>query len=108
MLAEITASIGEPAVATGIDFNGWSWYYPRNSAVLLSLYTDLIELKDAEGGVLAQARWIAIEWNRDHDQPNRLLYGTIPYMIKGAFELSANLTGLEVFLSGILEWIFYL
>ena len=107
MLSEIKATLGEPVAATGIDFNGWSWYYPRNSAVLLSLYTDLIELKDSEGRVLAQARWFAIEWNRDDDQPDRLLYGTVPYTIQGAFELSANLTGLEQFLSGILEWVFY-
>jgi hypothetical protein len=107
ILTEITATLGEPATAIGIDFNGWSWYYPRNSYVLLSLYPELIELKDTEGRVLAQARWFAIEWNRDDDQPDRLLYGAVPYTIQGAFKLSANLSGLEEFISGILEWHFY-
>lgn len=106
ILSEITSNLGEPAAATGIDFNGWNWYYPRDSAVLLSLYPDLIELKDTDGRMLAQARWIAIEWNRDDDQPDRLLYGTVPYTIQGAFELSANLTGFKELLSGILECIF--
>lgn len=104
MLSEITGTLGEPVAATGIDFNGWDWYYPRPSrAVLLCLYPGLIELKDMEGRILAQVRWIAIEWNRDDDQPDRLLYGMVPYTIQGAFKLSADLAGLEKFLSGILE-----
>lgn len=107
MLAEITSTMGEPAAATGIDFNSWGWDYPRNSYVLLCLYPGLIELRDKEGRMLAQARWIAIEWNRDDDQHDRLLYGTVPYVIKGAFELSADLTDLEEFLTGILEQIFH-
>jgi hypothetical protein len=47
-----------------------------------------------------------IKENRDDDQPDRMLFGTVPYTIKGVFELSANLAGLEELLSGILEWIF--
>jgi hypothetical protein len=107
VLSEITTTLGEPIAATGIDIDSWDWYsHSLNSAVLLALYPDLIELKDTDGRMLTQARWFAIEWNRDDDQPDRLLYGTVPYTIQGAFELTANLKGFEEFLSGILEWIF--
>ena len=66
-----------------------------DGTVLALVFVTPIELKSSNGTILAQAKWVAIQWGRDNGQPNRLIYGSIPYMIEGGFVMQGNITSLQ-------------
>jgi hypothetical protein len=54
-----------------------------------------MELRSVDGKLVGQAKWVGIQWDRSDGQSNRLIYGEIPYTIKGGFEIGGDLTNLQ-------------
>jgi len=77
---------------------------PKNNLVgewLTATYRNSIDLKGINGKVLAQAKWIGIQWNRSTDKPDRLVYGYITYRpgevtykVEGGYFLKSDITTL--------------
>jgi hypothetical protein len=92
-LSDPLVNLGEPTAVNDMNFNN-SWYFSVDGTVLVSVYPHLVDLQNAGGKTLAQARWVAIQWGRSEGKPNRLIYGTVPYVTQGGFEINGDITNL--------------
>lgn len=68
---------------------------PVDGILLTLTYPNLQELRNTEGELLDQAKWVGLEWARSEGKPNRLFYGTKPYDIEGIYQLNGAMTHLE-------------
>ncbi len=67
---------------------------PEGSIVVTVVYAYPIELKSGDGAILAEAKWVGIQWGRSGGEPNRVLYGNGVLNIKGGFYLNGDITQL--------------
>jgi hypothetical protein len=67
----------------------------RDGKLMILCYPGLQELRNADGKLLALAKWIGLQWDRSEGKPARLVYGTEPYKGEGIYELTGNMTYLE-------------
>jgi hypothetical protein len=49
-----------------------------------------VNLCNSTGTVLAQAKWVGIQWDRSNGQPNRVVYGSTAYIVAGSFEITGD------------------
>lgn len=101
LIAELMGRLGEPVTATDFNISVETWSIRPDNHILIALYPKPMELRNTEGILLAQANWVAIQWDRLDGLPNRMIYGTVPYETQGAFKLSTDITSLEELVSGI-------
>jgi hypothetical protein len=59
------------------------------------VYPRPVNLTDRKGEVLAQAKWIGIQWGLSGKQPDRLYYGNKGGMVLGGFTINGDLSCLE-------------
>jgi hypothetical protein len=62
--------------------------------ILMVSFTYPVELHDTTGALIANARWVGIQWDRNDGKPNRLIYGSIPYIIDGSYIIEGNINNL--------------
>ena len=103
LIATIMERLGEPVTATDFAVTHGTWSIRPDNHTVIALYTRPMELRNTEGRVLAEAKWIAIEWDRVDSLPDRLIYGTIPFETEGAFEITGNITDFEEMVSSIVD-----
>ena len=67
----------------------WSNAIPQSSDghLLTTVFPRLVNLYNSAGTVLAQAKWVGIQWNRSNGKPSRVVYGSTAYTIDGSFEI---------------------
>ena len=63
----------------------------EDGIMLVTAFTFPVELYSSDGSLLAEARWVGIQWDRDEDKPNRLLYGGSPYEVEGAVSIDGDM-----------------
>lgn len=95
-LFDLLGKLGEPIETSDLNINNSVGWYGFDSISLIVVYPRSIELKNNDGDVLAQAKWISIQWDRSDGSPNRLFYGDVPYTIKVGFELIGDITNLQL------------
>ncbi len=71
--------------------------------ILVAAFTFPVELHGRDGSLLAEAKWVGIQWNRDENKPDRLLYGSSPYEIEGAFSIEGDISPLVQILQPIIQ-----
>ena len=103
LIAAIMERLGEPVTATDFAVTHRTWSIRPDNHTVIAIYTRPMELRNTDGRVLAEAKWIAIEWDRVDGLPDRLIYGTIPFETEGAFEITGNITDFEEMVSSIVD-----
>jgi hypothetical protein len=68
---------------------------PEGSIIVTVAYAYPVELKNIDGALLAEAKWVGIQWGRPSGEPNRVLYGNGVLECKGGFILKGDVTRLE-------------
>jgi hypothetical protein len=103
LIAAIMERLGEPVTATDFAVTHRTWSIRPDNHTVIAIYTRPMELRNTDGRVLAEAKWIAIEWDRVDGLPDRLIYGTIPFETEGAFEITSDITDFEEMVSSIVD-----
>lgn len=103
-LESLFNTLGEPLPLDQLPDNYRSYLYglgenKPDGALLGLIYPGNVDLKNAQGEVLAKAKWVGIQWNRSEGKPNRILYGVIDQFRNavtiGGFVLNGDITELE-------------
>lgn len=68
--------------------------HPADGILLTVVYAYPVQLKDAEGVVLASAKWVGVQWDRTGGKSNRVLYGEGRFELRGGFYLEGDITDL--------------
>jgi hypothetical protein len=68
---------------------------PDSGTILTVAYAYQVKLKNSAGAVLAEAKWVGIQWDSLGGEPNRVLYGDGVLECKGGFILKGDVTRLE-------------
>ena len=63
--------------------------------LLTMVFPRSVNLCNSAGTVLAQAKWVGIQWGRNDGGPNRVFYGSVTYTLEGSFEITGDISGLE-------------
>jgi hypothetical protein len=89
----VLGELGQP-LSTGDlpqDFTLYVFSLPGTSSPdgswLTTVFPRPVELRDSMSNVLAQAKWIAMQWGRDEGKPSRIVYGSTAYVVEGSFEI---------------------
>jgi hypothetical protein len=76
----------------------WGGLDTVDGTTFTALYPRLVELKNEENQVVAEAKWVGIQWGRSEGKPNRILYGHISQgraITDGGFVLEGDINPLE-------------
>jgi len=66
--------------------------FREGDGIMLTVaFTFPVELRSSDGSLLAEAKWVGIQWDRDEDKPDRLLYGSSTYIVKGAVSIDEDM-----------------
>ena len=86
----VLGELGQP-LSTGDlpqDFTLYVFSLPGTSSPdgswLTTVFPRPVELRDSMSNVLAQAKWIAMQWGRDEGKPSRIVYGSSAYVVEGS------------------------
>jgi hypothetical protein len=93
-LEDLMVKLGKPTETNDLNLSD-GWYGNLDGTLLVVVYPRPMELKTMDGKLVGQAKWVGIQWDRNGGQSNRLIYGEIPYTIKGGFEIGGDLTNLQ-------------
>ena len=63
--------------------------------LLTMVFPRPVNLCNSAGTVLAQAKWVGIQWGRNDGGPNRVFYGSVTYTLEGSFEITGDTSSLE-------------
>lgn len=78
-------------------------FHPEEGNMLIAAFTYPVELRDSDNNLLATAKWIGIQWDRDEGKPNRLIYGSAGYTVEGAYSIEGDISGLVQLLEPVLS-----
>jgi hypothetical protein len=98
-LTNLMENLGQPVIATDLDLGNAEWYSSLDGTMLVCVFATEHNLKNAHGETLGVARWVSLQWGRSEGNPNRLVYGNVPYIIEGGYELPKDLSMLQRSLS---------
>lgn len=100
-ITQVLSELGGP-LSTGDLPQDFTSYVLKNQitqssdgSLLTTVFPHPVELHDSSGNVLAQAKWVGIQWYRNEGKPNRIVYGNIAYIVDGSFELTGDISSLE-------------
>jgi hypothetical protein len=68
-----------------------------DGSLLTAVFPRPVNLCGTDGTVLAQAKWVSIQWGRSDGKPSFVVYGSTAYTPEGGFEITgdtANLAGI--------------
>ena len=97
----VLSELGQPLSISDLppDFTSYVWSnmgtYTPDGSLLTTVFPRPVELRDLTGNVLAQAKWVAIQWGRDEGKPSRIVYGSVAYVVEGSFEITGDISGLD-------------
>jgi len=94
-LQDLFRNVGQPIATDDLGPPSNTLYRPIDGTMLVVVYPWPVALKGVDGQVLAQAKWVGIQWDRSEGKPNRLIYGDVAYTIKGGFVIVGDLTSLQ-------------
>jgi len=66
-----------------------------DGSTLMTAFPKPVELRNSTGTVLAQAKWVGIQWGRDVGKPSRVVYGSAAYIADGSFEITGDTSNLD-------------
>lgn len=78
-------------------------FHPEEGIMLIAAFTYPLELHDSGNNLLATAKWVGIQWDRSEGKPNRLIYGSTAYAVKGAYSIEGDISGLVQLVEPILS-----
>ena len=96
-ITEMLNKLKEPLAGSDLQQNWSEIALPgtsKDSVVLTVIYAWPVDLRNTDGNLLARAKWIGIQWNRDQGKPNRLCYGNSDLTTEGGFVLHRDMTDL--------------
>ena len=100
-ITQVLNELGGPLSTSDLPQNflsyTWSNAIPQSSDgyLLTAVFPRLVNLYNSAGTVLAQAKWVGIQWNRNNGSPSRVVYGTSAYMVDGSFEIIGDTSILD-------------
>jgi hypothetical protein len=63
--------------------------------LLTTIFPRPVNLCNTAGTVLAQAKWVGIQWDRSNGKLSRVVYGSKAYTIDGSFEIISDTSILD-------------
>jgi hypothetical protein len=60
----------------------------------MASFTYPVELYDTTGALIASTKWVGIQWDRNDGKPNRLIYGSTPYIPDGSYSIEGDISSL--------------
>jgi hypothetical protein len=96
-ITEMLTTLGEPLPGNDLQQNYRELASPTASTdgtILTVVYAQPVDLRSKDGSLLAKAKWVGIQWNRDNGKSNRLFYGNRDLTIEGGFVLYGDMTNL--------------
>jgi len=58
-----------------------------DGSLLTAVFPNPVNLRGTDGTVLAQAKWVSIQWGRSDSKPSFVVYGSIAYTQKAVLRL---------------------
>jgi hypothetical protein len=101
VLTNLMGNLGQPITTDDLNLTNTGWYSSLDGTILVCVFPVEHNLKNTSGDSLGIARWVGLQWGRNEEKPNRLIYGNIPYIIEGGYELPQDLIMLQTLLKGI-------
>ena len=97
VLNELGASLSTSDLPQNFLSYTWSNAIPQSSDgdLLTTVFPRLVNLCNSAGTVLAQAKWVGIQWNRSNGKPSRVVYGSTAYTVDGSFEIIGDTSILD-------------
>jgi len=94
-ITEVLNGLGGPIALTDLP-----QYFPYASgnqdsnqmdgSLLTAVFPNPVNLRGTDGTVLAQAKWVSIQWGRSDSKPSFVVYGSIAYTAEGGFEITED------------------
>jgi hypothetical protein len=97
IMLELLDKLGEPLLLDNLAeySSGLTRDFRTEEGVMLvSVFTYPVELHDTTGSLIANAKWVGIQWDRTDGKPNRLIYGSTPYIIDGSYSIEGDISNL--------------
>jgi hypothetical protein len=66
-----------------------------DGSLLTMVFPRPVNLCNSSGTVLAQAKWVGIQWDRSGGKTSRVIYGSAAYVIQGSFMITGDTGSLE-------------
>ena len=66
-----------------------------DGSLLTMVFPRPVNLCNSSGTVLAQAKWVGIQWDRSGGKTSRVIYGSSAYVVQGSFEITGDTGSLE-------------
>jgi hypothetical protein len=97
VLNELGASLPTSDLPQNFLSYTWSNAIPQSSDgyLLTTVFPRFVNLCNSAGTVLAQTKWVGIQWNRSNGKPSRVVYGSTAYTIDGSFEITGGTSILD-------------
>jgi hypothetical protein len=92
VLNELGASLSTSDLPQNFLSYAWSNALTQSSDghLLTTVFPRPVNLYDSAGTVLAQAKWVCIQWDRNNGNPSRVVYGSTAYTVDGSFEITGD------------------
>jgi hypothetical protein len=65
-----------------------------DGSLLTAVFPRPVNLYGADGTVLAQAKWVSIQWGRSDNKQSLVVYGSTAYTAEGGFEITGDTASL--------------
>ena len=97
----LLSDLGQPLSISDLplDFTSYVWSnmgtYTPDGSLLTTVFPRPVELRDSVGNLLTQAKWVGIQWYRDEGKPTRIVFGSVPYVVEGSFEITGDVSSLD-------------
>jgi hypothetical protein len=85
----------QPLSVAELNIKNYTSFYPSVGKAVTAEYALPVSIKNADGDLLAQAKWVFIRWGVIRQQVY-VIYGTRLYSPEGAFKLSGDPTNLDL------------
>jgi hypothetical protein len=107
-VTHVLSELGGQLSITDLPHNFIS-YAENNQVTTLSdgsLFTTVfprpVALRDSAGTVLAHAKWVGIQWDRNGGKLNRVIYGSTAYNVQGSFAITGDVSSLAAAVRALL------
>lgn len=66
-----------------------------DGSLLTMVFPRPVNLCNSSRIVLAQAKWVGIQWDRSGGKTSRVIYGSAVYIVQGSFEITGEISSLN-------------
>ena len=95
-ITQILSELGGTLPISDLPQDFLSYFYSneiiqgKDGCLLTMVFPKPVNLCRADGTVLAQAKWVGIQWDRSNGHPSRVFYGSMAYTVAGSFEITGD------------------